>query len=202
MDSLQKIIERRIAEMPDGQVFIPTDFLDVTKPLNINNVLVRLLKRGVIRRPLRGIYSKPYLSDRLGIELMPSPDDVIAAIARKNRWRIAPAGQTAQNRLGLSTQIPVMVEYVTSGPDKTYDYDGFQIRLKHRANRDMLESSPVTLTFIQALKSLGKDSIDATVMSTLSRKLTVEQIDTVYNETKTATSWIYGVARQLKEDFV
>jgi hypothetical protein len=202
MDSIQKTIEKRIAEMPDGQVFIPADFLDVTKPLNINNALTRLFKRGVIRRPLRGIYSKPYLSDRLGIELVPSPDDVIAAIARKNRWRIAPAGQTAQNRLGLSTQIPATIEYVTSGPDKTYDYDGFQIRLRHRANRDMLENSPITLTYIQALKSLGKDNIDVTVMSTLGRKLTAAQIDTICDETKTTTSWIYEIARQLKENSV
>jgi hypothetical protein len=202
MDSIQKTIEKRITEMPDGQVFIPADFLDITKLVNINNALTRLFKRGVIRRPLRGIYSKPYLSDKLGIELMPSPDDVIAAVARKNRWRIAPSGPTAQNRLGLSAQIPATLEYVTSGPEKTYDYDGFKIRLRHRANRDMLENSPITLTFIQALKSLGKDNIDSTAISTLGRKLTVEQIKTICDETKTATSWIYGVARQLKEDSV
>jgi hypothetical protein len=199
MDSIQKTIEKRIVDLPDGQVFIPADFLSITSMVNINNVLARLLKAGVIRRPMRGVYSKPQISEKLGIELSPMADDMVAAIARKNKWKVAPAGQTALNRIGLSTQIPAITEYVTSGPNKTYEYDGFAIRLRHRANRDMLENSPITLTFTQALKALGKEGIDQVVIDTLRRKLTNEQIGTIYGETQMATSWVFEIARELKE---
>jgi hypothetical protein len=198
MPSLQQTIEDRISEYPDGHVFVPADFLDVTSMVNINNVLVRLLKRGTIKRPLRGVYSKPYFSKALDTELMPEPESVATAIAKKNNWIIAPAGQTALNRLGLSTQIPATAEYVSSGPDKAYDYNGFQIRLRHRANRDMLKNSLITQTFIQALKALGKDGVDDTVIDGLSEKLTKEQADKIADETHNTTSWVFEAAQELK----
>ncbi|MDR1184013.1 MAG: DUF6088 family protein [Coriobacteriales bacterium] len=198
MSSLQRIIEERIGGYSDGHVFVPADFLDVTSMVNINNVLVRLLKCGAIRRPLRGVYSKPYFSKALDRELTPEPESVVAAVAKKNNWIIAPAGQTALNRLGLSSQIPAVIEYVSSGPDKVYDYDGFQIRLKHRANRDMLKNSLITQTFIQALKALGKNGVDDTTIDRLSEKLTKEQAERIADETCNATSWVFEAAQKLK----
>jgi len=193
------MIEDRISCLSDGKAFVPSDFLDITSSVNINNILTRLVSEGMIRRCFRGVYNKPYFSSALGVELMPKPDEVIAAIARKNGWEIAPAGQTALNRIGLSTQIPVTLEYVTSGPSKSYEYDGFSISMRHRANRDMIGNSPVTKTFPQALKALGKNSIDESVLDSLASKLSREQVETIYQETKTATSWVYEAAKGLKE---
>jgi hypothetical protein len=169
--------------------------------LNVNNVLQRLYQRGEIRRPQRGVYSKPYLSKSLGIELEPEPGDIATAIARKNSWVIAPAGQTALNRLGLSTQVPAVTEYVSSGPDKTYAYNGFTIKMRHRANRDLLSNSPITQTFIQALKALGKDSVGSDTINMLAQKMTKDQADTIYNETRNATSWVFKAAQNLRERY-
>jgi hypothetical protein len=199
MSSFANDIERRITDYPDGQVFVPSDFLDITSLVNINNVLARLLKKGSIRRWMRGIYSKPMYSTFLDKEVSPKTEDVISAIARKNKWQLAPTGATALNRIGLSTQIPARVEFASTGPNRTYSYGNLEIRLLHRSSRDIADKSPITLTFIQALKELGKGKIDSIVKSKLSSKLTTDQIDTVYNETRDVTSWIFEVAKELKD---
>jgi len=199
MVSLREMIENRIASLEDGTVFVPADFFDITAPVNVNNILARMNREGIIRRCMRGVYAKPYFSKALDTELIPKADDVLLAIARRNRWDIAPCGQTALNRIGLSTQIPAVLEYVTSGPDKVYEYDGFTMRLRHRANRDMIGYSPVTRVFIQAMKALGKDSVGDITVRALSEKLTREQAVTIYDETRNTTAWISDIAKQLKE---
>ncbi|MCL2807078.1 MAG: DUF6088 family protein [Coriobacteriia bacterium] len=196
---IKKAIEHRISELAEGDVFVPADFFDITTPVNVNNILSRLCKAGTIRRCFRGVYAKPYFSSVLDRELMPKPDDVIAAIARRHRWTIAPSGDTALNRIGLSTQIPAVLEFVSSGPDKTYSYGGFMIKLRHRANKDMIGNSPITRVFIQAMKALGNGRVLDETMVALAEKLSREQIETIVEETVHSAAWIAKVARQIEE---
>lgn len=198
-DSESKQIAQRIAEMPPGAVFISADFLDIAGTDNVSAVLSRMAKSGSIVRVVRGVYCKPRHSDMLDMDILPSPDEVAHAIARSNKWIIAPSGNTALNMLGLDEQVPATYEYVSSGPYKTYRYGKFTIALSHRANRDLLECSELTCLMIQALKALGKGGADSTVAEKLKKRLTEEEILTFYNETKNATTWVFEFAKKLKE---
>jgi len=132
-------------------------------------------------------------------ELMPKPDEVIAAIARRHCWTIAPSGDTALNRIGLSTQIPAVLEFVSSGLDKTYSYGGFTIKLRHRAKKDMIGNSPITRIFILAMKALGNGRVLDETMVALAEKLSRKQIETMVEETVHSAAWIAKVARQIEE---
>ena len=61
-----------------------------------------------IRRIMDGVYEKSIYSKLLKEYIPANPDAVAYAIARSFRWTIAPCGDVALNKLGLSTQVPVV----------------------------------------------------------------------------------------------
>ena len=197
--SIATEIEERIAGAEPGTVFVPSDFHDIASVDNANAVLSRMAKRGDIMRAMRGVYAKPKRVEELDADVPPSPDAVAHAIARNNKWVIAPSGDTALNRLGLDTQVPAVYEYVSSGPYKTYQYGKFAIAMKHRANRDLLDCSPITCLVIQALKAIGKDAADEDVAVHRAARLSNEEVEALYDETRNSTAWVFGFAKKVKE---
>lgn len=197
--SIAAEIEARIDAAEPGTVFVPSDFHDIASVDNVNAALSRMARRGHITRAMRGVYAKPKRVESLGAEVPPSPDAVAHAIARNNKWVIAPSGDTALNRLGLDTQVPAVYEYVSSGPYKTYRYGRFEITMKHRANRDLLDCSPVTCLVIQALKALGKDAVDDGVAARIAARLSDEEAAALYEETRNSTAWVFEFTKRVKE---
>ena len=197
--SIATEIEERIADAEPGSVFVPSDFHDIASVDNANSVLSRMAKRGDIMRAMRGVYAKPKRVEELDADVPPTPDAVAHAIARNNKWVIAPSGDTALNRLGLDTQVPAVYEYVSSGPYKTYQYGMFAITMKHRANRDLLDCSPITCLVIQALKAIGKDAADENVAAIIAARLSDKEIEALYDETRNSTAWVFGFAKKVKE---
>lgn len=182
-----------------GTLFVPSDFSDLAGPDSVSQQLSRMARRGELTRAARGVYAKPRRSELLGVEVPPSPDEVAHAIARSNRWVIAPAGDTALNRLGLDTQVPATHQYVSSGPYKRYKYGKFDIEMRHRANRDLLECSPLTCLVTQALKALGRDAADDALAERLAARLTDEEVETYLEETRGSTAWVHEFAKRMRE---
>ena len=199
MESAASRIAGRIEAMPDGEAFTAGDFLDLASQPSANTELHRLERRGMVERALRGVYAKPRRGGLLGVAVPPAPDAVARAIARANRWAIAPAGDTALNLLGLDDQVPARVEYVSSGPYQTYAYGNGEIRFRHRASRDLAECSPTTMLVTQALRALGREHVDAEIMRRVSARLTDDEVRALYVETRNSTAWIFGFAKVLRE---
>lgn len=190
-------IKRRILTYESGTVFVAADFADITDKKTASVGLSRLESEGVIRRILRGVYDKPAYNRFLGEFVAPIPDKVAHAIARNFGWTIVPCGDTALNLLGLSTQVPAVWVYVSDGTYKEYSYDNTTIRFKRTTNKEVSKLSYKTALVIQALKALGKDSIDETVIGRLKQILTVEEKKAMVSEAKAVTSWIYEYLKQI-----
>ena len=186
-----QLVRDRINESEIGTVFVAMDFVDISDKTNINAYLARLVDEGLVRRILRGVYDKPEYNEFLGEFVAPSPDKVANALARNFGWTIVPCGDTALNLLGLSTQVPATWVYVSDGTYKEYTYDNTTIQFKHTTNKEVSKLSYKTALVIQALKALGKDKIDDTVISRLRKLLTDEEKKNMLDEAKAATSWIY-----------
>lgn len=58
-------------------------------------------------------------------QLFPSYEDIAQVIAKRDKVRIFPAGALAQNMLGLSTQVPMNVVYLTDGSNRKVNVKGF-----------------------------------------------------------------------------
>ena len=190
-------IKRRILTYESGTVFVAADFADITDKKTASVGLSRLESEGVIRRILRGVYDKPAYNRFLGEFVAPIPDKVAHAIARNFGWTIVPCGDTALSLLGLSTQVPAVWVYVSDGTYKEYSYDNTTIRFKRTTNKEVSKLSYKTALVIQALKALGKDSIDETVIGRLKQILTVEEKKAMVSEAKAVTSWIYEYLKQI-----
>lgn len=197
VSSSANIIKTRIMNSPDGSVFTTVDFADVIENSRVGVILSRLEEDGVIRRVMRGIYDKPVYNDFLKEYLAPSPSLVAEALARNFGWTIVPCGDTALNILGLSTQVPAAWSYVSDGTYKEYTYDNTTIKFKRTTNKEISKLSYKTALIVQALKALGKDNIDDTIINKLKNDLTNEEKTTALLEAKAATSWIYEYIKQI-----
>lgn len=197
VSSSANIIKTRIMNSPEGSVFTTVDFADVIENSRVGVILSRLEEDGVIRRVMRGIYDKPVYNDFLKEYIAPSPSLVAEALARNFGWTIVPCGDTALNILGLSTQVPAAWSYVSDGTYKEYTYDNTTIKFKRTTNKEISKLSYKTALIVQALKALGKDNIDDTIINKLKNDLTDEEKATALLEAKAATSWIYEYIKRI-----
>ncbi len=190
-------IKSIITKAETGTVFVAVDFVSITDKKTVSMGLTRLEADGLIRRVLRGVYDKPEYNDFLEEYVAPSPDKIAHALARNYGWTIVPCGDTALNLLGLSTQVPASWVYVSDGTYKEYSYDNTTIEFKKTTNKEVSKLSYKTALTVQALKALGKDKIDDTIISRLRILLSAEEKKTMLEEAKAATSWIYEYIKQI-----
>lgn len=102
-DSVSKTVESRLKRRP-GRLFTFGDFDDLPASA-VAPALSRLAARGKIKRPRKGVYYVPRTT-ALG-EVPPDPVVLGEAVSR---GRSHPAGLSAANLLGLTTQVPARVE--------------------------------------------------------------------------------------------
>lgn len=197
--SEQRGIEEILSEAEPGEVFVPGDFAEAGSADAVRKTLSRMVEAGELERPIRGLYRKPRQSAFLGKAVPASPDEIAEALARKFVWRIAPYGDTALNRLGIDTQVPTIVRYVSDGPYRTYQYGPYTIEFRHTANRDLSRLNPVSATVVQALKALGKNGVTEDALDAISSRLDDSQIERLASETHNATSWVRDAVKNMQE---
>lgn len=201
MQSIEDRIVSRIYGYGRGWVLSQKDFSDLGSRSSIDIALHRLCDKGTIRRVTRGLYDYPKYSELLEQQLSPDLDQAARAIARKFGWRIQPSGPAALNILGLSTQVPAKVVYLSDGPDKKYKIGNTTLAFEKTALKDsgfkLAESSLV----VQALKSLGQEQITENTIQKIRSLFTLELRAKILKDTRTTTGWIYDIILKIcRED--
>jgi hypothetical protein len=189
-------IKRRIIGKGRGAVFTPADFLDLGSRASVDQALSRLTDQGVIRRLARGIYDYPKTSPRLG-RLSPDPDVVAAAIARKDGRVVQVSPARAANMLGLTTQVPAKAVYLTDGPSRTKQIGAQTIIMRNAAARNLVGAGKPTGAVFQALRYLGKDGVDASVVARLSRTIDADTRRALVKDALQAPGWMRPVVLQI-----
>lgn len=154
--SITDKVARRIRRWKKGAVFTPKDFLDLGGRAAIDQALSRLADNGQVRRLARGLYDTPRLSAKLG-QLSPDPDVVAQALARSSGGKLQVSGAHAANALGLSTQVPAMTEYLTSGPTRAVTLGKRVVTVRHASPKVLVAPGSKAGTVVQALRYLGPD---------------------------------------------
>ncbi len=196
INSEMSFIRKRILSLPAGSVFIVSDFTDITEYENAKKCLLRLEKEGLIRRVIRGIYDKPFFSNILKEYAAPNIEEVAKAIARNYNWKTSPAGITALNLLGLSTQVINSYEFYSSGQYKTYEIGKITIHFKHKSSKELLDLSYKTSLVVNAIKELGP-SIDEHFILMIKKRLSSEEKNNLLQETSGVTKWIYEIIKKI-----
>ena len=153
--SAEPTIKNRITEHGPGWCFTPMHFSDLGSDASIRKSLSQLEKQKFIRRLARGLYDYPRKHDTLGI-IPPDLNKVAKAIAEKDGALIQPAGAHAANLVGLSTQVPGRIIFLTEAASKKVKIGNQEIIFKKTTKKNMLSAGTREGLLIQALKNLGK----------------------------------------------
>jgi hypothetical protein len=197
VQSLNNKAISRIYGRGRGWAFSPNDFVEDFGRDQIENALSGLCREGKIRRVYRGIYDYPKFSELLQQELSPDFDQVAQAFARKFNWRIQPSGDAALNLLGLSTQVPGRLVYLSDGPNRHYDIGNYTLEFKKSALKDVGFKYRESGLIVQALKVLGQERVDEAVITTLRKQLDETACKRVLKDTVTATGWVYETIKRV-----
>ena len=151
-------ITKRIDNMHEGQILFISDFSDLNgNEKVVSRALSAEEKKGNIVRLAKGMYLRPK-STRFGI-VYPSVDEMVKAIAHRDKSKVQPCGMTALNMLGLSTQVPTKYTYLTSGSSRKLKLGDRLIELKRSVPKNFVFKTTLGALLMQALKSLGKKNI-------------------------------------------
>lgn len=192
-DILNRLNEQNIS------VFTINDIIDLGSYDNLRKILERMTKSGILRRLIRGVYEIPKYNKTFNMIAPPSIDEIAKALARNFNWDIYPSGNYALNILGVSTQIPSKYIYISSGPNRKYEYEGNIIVFKHATLKETNSFSYITNIVIQAFKELGKDNITDDIIKLICQKFSSDEIKLICEEAKKTTIWIYQNILRLKE---
>ena len=174
-----------------------SDFTDIATATTVRKCLGRQVEEKNIRRILDGVYEKLIYSKLLKEYITANPDAIAYAIARSFLWTIAPCGDVALNKLGLSTQVPVVWSYISDGPYRKFSWDNITLSFKHRANREISFMSETTILVVEALKTLGKERVNDGIILGLRNRLPKEEKKKMLEEATGVSEWIYAVIRKV-----
>lgn len=184
-----------------GWVFTPDHFKHLGSRDSIASSLKRHKQSGLIRQLARGLYDYPKIDPELGI-LEPSAEEIARALAGRDATRLQPSGAYAANLLGLSTQVPMRVVYLTDGRSRTVQIGKRQIILKNTTPRNMATANKISGLVIQALRYIGKEQVTQEEINKLKTRLSTEDRKRLMADIRYAPEWIADIFRKLAQEEV
>jgi hypothetical protein len=162
MKNVHDSVKRLLSRKKKGDLIFPSDFRGIGIEAAIKKALSRLAQTGSVKRLARGIYFIPKIDPLLG-ELHPSAENVAEMLAKKESVRIRPAGADALNRLGLSTQVPTRLVYITDGSPRRLKIGKMEVKFKATSHKKLATVGEISALVIQALgeldvKYIGSDT--------------------------------------------
>ena len=193
------IVENKIFESlksrQKGIVIFVSDFSDYGSAESVKKALLRLNEKETIVRLAHGIYLYPKVDKELGI-LFPSTEDIAIAIARRDKVRIIPTGVQALNKLGLSTQVPMKVVYLTDGGTRNIKVGKRTISFRNTSPKNLFMKGEISSLVIQALKTIGNSKLDDSTLLKIQDILKKEKKENIINDAKLAPAWINKILIQ------
>lgn len=192
MESASRAIQRSIRRQKRrGELIFPTDFRGAGTEAAIKMTLSRLSKDGIIKRIGHGIYVLPKKDEVFG-EVLPGPQEVAESIAKKDRVRIMPSGATAMNKLGLTTQVPTQLVYLSDGPARNIKLGNTVIKFKPATPKKFAMKGKYSALVILALEEVGVENVDNVMADKIKRFLELESKETLTNDLKLAPAKVYN----------
>ncbi|RLD43414.1 MAG: hypothetical protein DRI86_10085 [Bacteroidetes bacterium] len=184
----------KIRDSKSKKFFFVDDFITIANYKAVNKALERLVERGVLTRVAQGIYARPKVDPLLG-EILPTAEQIAEAIAKRDKARIIPTGAYALHVLGLSTQIPMNVVYLTDGSARKIKVGNRTIVFKKTSPKNLAVKGKISSLVIQALKTIGKDKYSDEDLEIILRILKKEDFKILESDIALAPEWIRKIMK-------
>ena len=197
MQSTHYQIKKSIIKKRHGKIFFADDFSSLGTNVAIRHALSRLSKEEFIIRLSNGIYLYPKISNRIGI-VYPSIEEIAKSIAKREKARLIPTGLYALNKLGLSTQVPMKVIFLTDGAPRVVKVGKkATVTFKKTIAKHLSFKGKITTLVIFALKEIGKDKVTENQLKCIKEALALEKEENIIHDATLAPEWISKIIRKI-----
>jgi len=190
--SVEHQIAQRIESLQKGGLLFPVDFSDLGSSEAVRLSLFRLEKQGVISRVAQGIYVSPKKSALIG-KLLPTAEEVVEAIVKRDKIRAVPTGSYALNALGLSTQVPMNIVMLSDGSPREIKLGKRKIKFKRTTPKNLMAKGKISRLVIQALKEIGNGMLREDEEKKIIELLKKEEKTDLTHDIKLAPVWIQKI---------
>ena len=195
MQSADDNILIKIRKAGRGSLFFTDDFIAYGTAKAVAKALERLAAKEEIVRVARGIYARLEKDPILGT-VKPGTEAIAEAIRRRDKAKIIPTGAMAMNALGISTQVPMNVVYLTNGTARKINLGKRKIIFKKTTPKNLAAIGKISSVVIQALKEIGKDNATESEIEHILKHLEKEEPYRLEHDIKLAPEWIRIIMRK------
>lgn len=195
---MQKTVEHKVRAKITyaryGEVFFVSTFhqFDVEY---VTKLLAQFEKERLITRIAKGVYVKAKKT-RFGV-VYPSAFELVTEIAKRDKAKIFPTGDTAANRLGFSTQVPMNASFLTSGSSRKLKLGNRTVTLTHGSPKKFAYKGKLMPELVQALRSIGKDNITESVEKIVAQLLSATlETETIEHDLLLAPVWVRQIIKR------
>lgn len=195
MQSVEFKVEKTIKSKPKGYLLFSDDFSHRGSAESIRKALQNLKEKGLIKSVAHGIYVRPIIDKNIG-EVLPSAEDVAKAIARRDKIKLISTGAYALHALGLSTQVPLKLVFLTDGAPRIIKVGKRTIKLKRTTPKNLKAKGKISSLVIQALREIGKDKATEVELRKINNLLQKEDPKLLQHDIALAPMWIREIMKQ------
>lgn len=190
-NSIMKIIDE---SEPHSIFFIP-DFAYLGSTETTRKILFEATLKGILEKANHGIYVKPKMS-RFG--RIPVPLEKIAIeIAERDKSQILPTGDTAANLIGLSTQVPMNLSYITTGSTRTIKIGNRKILFRHASPKNFAAKGHLAPLLIQGIREVGEKNLSSEGLEAIRRLIKQNNDPYLYEDLSLAPAWIQRILKKI-----
>jgi hypothetical protein len=199
VENIEIQILEKVKKTKRGSLFFSENFVTIGQADAIRKALERLVKSGELSRVATGIYVRPALDPVIG-PVSPSIDAIAKAIAKRDKARIVPTGDYALNRLGLTTQIPMKLVYLTDGAARKIQIGKQSITFKKVTPKNVAALGELSRLAIQALRTIGEKNVTLEQIVKIHDLLKKEKTSLLQHDMKLAPAWIREIIRPVLKE--
>jgi hypothetical protein len=156
MPTLAHQVLQHATALPEGTPLVAKALLHLGNRAAVDQVLSRLVRRGLLLRVGRGIYALP-VAGRFGTRA-PSTEKMVEGLAQQRGETIVAHGAAAANALGLTTQVPMRAVYLTSGPNRRLKLGAQTVEFRHAPFWQLMLPGRAAGDVVRALAWLGPEN--------------------------------------------
>jgi len=198
--SVIKQIESILKKRKPGEILFISDFLETSDYDTVRKSLQRLTEKGLLIRLSKGIYYYPKNDKLLGL-IYPSAEQIANAIAKRDKARIIPTGAYAMYRLGLTTQVPMNVVYLTDGSARKVQIGKQKIVFKKTSPKNLSAKNQLSNLIIQGLRAIGKENTTDSHITKIKKIIfDSKEINDLHNDVLHAPVWIQKIVLEIIKD--
>ncbi len=199
--SVEKEIENHVKKRRGGKIYFTSDFQNFGNDGAIRIALMRLVNNKILIRIAPGIFYYPLFDRELGVNLLPSLENIAEALAKRDKARIVPTGDYAKNKLGLSTQVPANIVFLTDGSPRKIKIGKRGITFKKASSKNFAYKSYIMMLISFAFSEIGKDNITAKDIDIITPVLLKEDKSKIEKDLPLLPIWIREITKNIINEY-